>query len=260
MIDGISFQELLENSTVPILADGAMGTSLHGKGLGFDTCFDQLNITNKEIIQEIHQAYIQAGSQVIFTNTFGANKCKLAEYGLGDNVTEINSAGVKLAQQVVKASGMEVFIAGDIGPLGVRITPYGRVNHKRAKEVFSEQIVSLCETGVDGLVLETFDDANEIAIAVETAREICQLPIIASVTFTRDDRTVLGDSPDQVAYKLLESGADLIGANCSGGPAQLYRVIKVMMRASPEAKYIVKPNAGWPEQIGGRIMYSADSD
>ncbi len=254
------FSALLDNATQPILADGAMGTLLHARGIGFGQSFDALNLSNPALVAEVHRAYIEAGSQIVYANTFSANRYKLAEHGLAGQVAEINRAGVELAQRVVAASFKEVLVAGDVGPLGVRLAPYGRVQLEDARAAFTEQIEALCEAGIDLLVIETFGDLYEIREAVQAARQFCDLPIVASVTFTRDDRTILGDTPAKVAQTLQTAGADVIGANCSGGPAQLFRILGQMKQAVPEARLLVKPNAGWPEQIGGRVMYSAQPD
>ena len=190
---------LLERlSTETILADGAMGTMLHAHGVGFEQCFDELNLTHPSTVAEIHRAYIEAGAQLIITNTFGANRFKLAKHGLEDHVAIINKASVDLAKRVVAASFREVLVAGDVGPLGVRIAPFGRVQPEQARAAFAEQITALAEAGVDLIVLETFSDIYEIKEAIQAARAVrashgLDLPIVASVTFTRDDRTVLGD-------------------------------------------------------------------
>ena len=252
--------EQLSNET--ILADGAMGTMLHAHGVGFEKCFDELNLTRPTAVAEIHRAYIEAGAQLIITNTFGANRFKLAKHGLADHVIPINKASVDLAKRVVSASFKEVLVAGDVGPLGVRIAPFGRVQPEQARAAFAEQIQALAEAGADLIVMETFSDLYEIREAIKAAKESCDLPIVASVTFTRDDRTVLGDDPAKVARMLREAEVDVIGVNCSGGPAQLLRILKQMVQAVPDhsAKFWVKPNAGWPEQVGGRIMYPADAE
>ena len=252
------FLDLLTSQT--ILADGAMGTMLHARGVGFDKCFDELNMTNPSAVAEIHRAYIEAGAQLIITNTFGANRFKLTKHGLQEDVVEINKAGVDLAKRVVSASFKEVLVAGDVGPLGVRIAPFGRVQPEQAREAFAEQIRALAEAGVDLIVIETFSDLYEIREAIKAAKSTCELPVVASVTFTRDDRTLLGDEPMKVARTLRDTGADVIGVNCSGGPAQLLRLLKQMKQAVPDGRFWVKPNAGWPEQVGGRIMYPADAD
>ncbi|MBK9928160.1 MAG: bifunctional homocysteine S-methyltransferase/methylenetetrahydrofolate reductase [Anaerolineales bacterium] len=254
------FLELLSSQT--LLADGAMGTMLHARGVGFDKCFDELNITNPSAVAEIHRTYIEAGAQLVITNTFGANRFKLTKHGLQEDVKEINHKGVELAKRVIAASFKDVLIAGDVGPLGVRIAPYGRVQLEEAREAFAEQIQALADAGADLILIETFSDLYEIREAIKATRNVCDLPVVASVTFTRDDRTLLGDNPAKVARTLHETGADMIGVNCSGGPAQLLRILKQMKQAVPDrsAKFWVKPNAGWPEQVGGRIMYPADAD
>lgn len=259
---------LLERlSTETILADGAMGTMLHAHGIGFEKCFDELNLTQPSAVAEIHRAYIEAGAQLIITNTFGANRFKLAKHGLEDHVVQINRASVDLAKRVVAASFKDVLVAGDVGPLGVRIAPFGRVQPEQARAAFAEQIKALAEAGADLIVIETFSDLYEIREAIRAAQDVAAshaspLPIVASVTFTRDDRTVLGDDPTKVARMLKEAGVDVIGVNCSGGPAQLLRILKHMVQGVPDrsVKFWVKPNAGWPEQVGGRIMYPADAE
>ncbi|HEY5902414.1 MAG TPA: homocysteine S-methyltransferase family protein, partial [Anaerolineales bacterium] len=252
------FLELIKESA--LLADGAMGTMLHARGVGFNECFDELNLTKPAVVAEIHREYIEAGAQLIITNTFGANRFKLEKHGLEDRTSAINKAGVELARRAVAATFKDVLVAGDVGPLGVRIAPFGRVRPEAAREAFAEQISALCEAGADLIVVETMSDLYEIREAIKAAREVGSLPVVATVTFTRDDRTLLGDDPAKVARSLSEAGADVIGVNCSGGPAQLLRILRQMRAAVPDRLFWVKPNAGWPEQVGGRIMYPADPD
>lgn len=241
----------------PLLFDGAMGTMIHARGVGFDQCFDELNLTNPALIADIHRAYIGAGAEVVLTNTFGANRYRLVRHGLEHRVAEINRAGVDLARRVILASFKNLYLAGDVGPLGVRLVPFGRVQLEQARDAFREQIAALVESGVDVLLLETFSDLYEIIEGIKAAREVCDVPIIASMTFTRDDRTLLGNPPAEVAQILHKAGADVIGINCSGGPSQMLRILKQAHDAVPEARFFVKPNAGLPEQVGGRIMYPA---
>jgi methionine synthase I (cobalamin-dependent)/5,10-methylenetetrahydrofolate reductase len=244
--------------SLPLLSDGAMGTILHQRGVNFDVCFDSLNLTDPAIVGEIHREYIEAGSQVIQTNTFGANRYKLARHGLEDKVREINTAGVELARRVVMGSFKDVLIAGDVGPLGVRLAPFGRVKPEEASYAFSEQIKALLDARVDLILIETMTDLYEIIEAIKTTRKLdADIPIVASMTYTRDDRTLLGDTPSSVAKAIFAAGADLIGVNCSGGPEQILRILKQMRNAVPEGRFSVMPNAGWPEQVGGRIMYPA---
>ncbi len=254
------FIALLESSDQPILGDGAMGTMLNALGVGFDQCFDALNLKNPSLVAQVHREYIEAGAQIIQTNTFGANRYKLTEHNLGDKVEQINQAGVELAKEAVRKSNKDILVAGDVGPLGVRLAPFGRVQAEDARQVFAEQIKSLCQAGADLLIFETMTDVREMQEAIKAARQVCDLPVIASMTFTRDDRTVLGDSPVSVAETLHQAGADVIGVNCSGGPAQIWRILRQMREAVPDARLSAMPNAGWPERVGGRIMYPAGPD
>jgi homocysteine S-methyltransferase len=259
------FLTRLQESTRPLVADGAMGTMLHSQNIGFDRCFDELNLSQPALVGEVHCQYIQAGAELIKTNTFGANSFKLARHGLEGKAAEINRAGVELARRAVIEScptGREVLILGDVGPLGVHLAPFGRVQADQARLVFLDQMRSLVEAGVDAILIETMSDLNEVCEALAAARQL-DVPVIASMTFTRDDRTLLGDDPRQVALSLAQAGVDCIGVNCSGGPAQLLRILHQMAGALPQDKkapFSVMPNAGWPAQVGERIMYPAGPD
>jgi methionine synthase I (cobalamin-dependent)/5,10-methylenetetrahydrofolate reductase len=259
-MEKLSFADLLTGSR-PILSDGAMGTILNQRGVRFDACFDALNLTNPGLVAEVHHAYIDAGAQIIQSNTFGANRYKLARHGLENRTADINAAGVELAHRIVLASFKPVLVAGDVGPLGVRLAPFGRVQPEEARAAFREQITALAAAGVDLLIIETMTDLFEVNEAIQAAREVSpELKILASMTFTRDDRTLLGDDPAKVATRMHEFGADLIGINCSGGPNQLLRILKQMHLALPDGQFSVMPNAGWPEQVGGRIKYPAEPE
>ena len=258
------FLDLLNASNAPLVGDGAMGTMLNALGVDFDRCFDALNVSEPLLVEDVHQQYVISGSDVIQTNTFGANRFKLAVFALEDQVVNINRSGVALARRVVQGSTRDVLIAGDVGPLGVRLAPYGRIRRETARQAFVEQVEALSEAGVDLLILETFSDLQEILEALSAARQVCDLPLIASMTFTRDDRTLLGDAPERVAKSLVHAGADVIGVNCSGGPSQVLRLLQQMRQAIPlkqegePVHFSVMPNAGWPEQVGGRIMFPAN--
>lgn len=242
----------------PVLSDGAMGTMLHKRGVSFSGCFDQLNLTQPEVVASIHREYIMAGSQMIQTNTFGANRYKLAQHGLVHELEKINTAGVELTRQAISASGKDTLIAGDVGPLGVRLAPFGRVQLEDARAAYAEQVAILVHAGVDLILIETMTDLYEVIEAVKASRQVApHLPVIASMTFTRDNRTLLGDSPAKVARSIHAAGADVVGINCSGGPNQLLNILSQMKEALPETYYSIMPNAGWPEQVEGRIMYPA---
>ncbi|MCZ2096551.1 MAG: bifunctional homocysteine S-methyltransferase/methylenetetrahydrofolate reductase [Anaerolineae bacterium] len=257
----IPFRERLEQGV--LLLDGAMGTMLHAhENLPIDTCFDLLNLTDPGAVARIHQLYLQAGAEVLETNTFSANVLKLAACDLQDRCAEINRAGVELARRVVDAAFRDnVYVAGSVGPLGRRLAPFGRVTPEEALDAFLVQTRALIEAGADLLLFETFTDLHEIALGIQAARSVRgDMPIAAQMTFNRDDRTALGDTPAQVARALADLHVDIIGVNCSGGPAQLLRILQIMHRAAPEARLSVVPNAGWPEMVGGRVMYPATPD
>ncbi|MCB0163743.1 MAG: bifunctional homocysteine S-methyltransferase/methylenetetrahydrofolate reductase [Anaerolineae bacterium] len=250
---------LAELDNRPLLCDGAMGTTIYAKGIPFERCFDELNISRPALIGEIHRDYIQAGANVIQTNTFGANRIKLAEHGLADVVGEINRAGVSLARRVVEASFKEVFIAGTVGSLGQRLAPLGRLSPTKAYEAFTEQITALIEAGVDLLMFDTFADLNELEQGVLAARSIsADIPIVAQVTFTEDGRTPLGVTPQKVAAQIAQFPVDVIGMNCSIGPSGVLRAIRQLGDLLPPGTRLsAQPNAGWPERVGGRIIYPA---
>jgi methionine synthase I (cobalamin-dependent) len=200
------FLALLESGR-PVLSDGAIGTVLHTRGISFDECFDELNLTKPGLVAEIHREYIEAGSQMIQTNTFGANRFKLARHGLEDQVEAINTAGVELARRVVWAAYKPVLIAGDVGPLGVRLAPFGRVKPEQAREAFSEQIGALVRANVDVLIIETMSDVVEINEAIQAAKAIApNIPVLASMTFTRDDRTLLGRAAPDFTHTETNAG------------------------------------------------------
>lgn len=256
----LSFRERLQQAQ-PILGDGAMGTLLHQHGVPITTCFDELNLTHPEQVERIHKDYLEAGSELIETNTFGANRYKLSKHGLEDKVAEINRAAVQLAKRVIADSGRDAYLAGSVGPLGVRLKPFGRVKAEEARAAFGEQIKALAEAGVDVILMETFSDQMELLEALAAAREVApDLPVICHMTFGQDDRTLLGDLPTQVARQLSEAGADVIGVNCGGGPQQLSRILQAMHQAVPAATLSAMPNAGFPESVGERMMYPATEE
>jgi methionine synthase / methylenetetrahydrofolate reductase(NADPH) len=248
----------------PLLADGAVGTVLHSRGIPIDRCFDAINVDNPALVAEVHRAYIDAGADLIETNSFGANRFKLAEHGLERQVTAVNAAAVSVARRVILGSFKPLLLAGSVGPLGVRLAPLGRVKQSQAEAAFAEQIGALLApgSGVDGvdlLMIETMSDLQEVAVAVAAARKLApEIPIVAQMTFTRDDRTLLGDSPAAVAARLAQLDVDVIGVNCSGGPVQVLRLIATMREVAGDRLLAASPNAGWPQQLeGGRVMHPA---
>jgi len=257
------FKERLEKG--PLLMDGAFGTVLHGRGIPIDQSFDAVNINQPALVAEIHRGYIDAGSELIETNSFGANRYKLGENGLQSKVEEINKAAVAVARRVIAGSFKDILLAGSVGPLGVRLAPLGRVSPEEAQEAFSEQIHALITAepqGVDLIIIETMSDVKEIEAAVAATRAIsADIPIIVEMTFTRDDKTMLGYPPEAVATTLAALDVDAVGINCSGGPAQVLRLISIVREVAPDIPVSASPNAGWPEQMqGGRVMYPATPD
>ncbi|MGH2538608.1 MAG: bifunctional homocysteine S-methyltransferase/methylenetetrahydrofolate reductase [Candidatus Promineifilaceae bacterium] len=266
-MDRRSFRHRLQQG--PLLLDGAMGTVLHSRGIPIDDCFDAINRSNPGLVADIHRAYIDAGSDIIETNSFGANRFKLAQHGLEDEVAAINQAAVALARRTIAGAFKPVLLAGSVGPLGVHLAPLGRVKPAEAHAAVAEQVQALAcpppgsaEGGVDLLVLETIPDIKELEVAVAAAREVApDLPIIAMMTFTRDDRTVLGDTPAVVAERLKQMDVDAAGVNCSGGPVQILRLIAGLRELLPSLPLAAAPNAGWPQQLdGGRLHYPATAD
>ena len=244
----------------PLLFDGAMGTMLHQAGVSLEACFDALNTTEPQRVLAIHRAYLRAGAQVLETNTFGANSYKLGTLGRQGAVSELNRAGVALARRAIELERRPAWVVGSVGPLGVRLAPYGRVPAAQARRAYQEQIGALLGAGVDGILIETQVDLQEALLALEAARLAGAPLVMASMTFTADDRTLLGDTPETVARQLAAAGAHVVGANCSGGPAQLLRILERMRRAAPQARLFAQPNAGWPAQHQGRILYPANAD
>lgn len=262
----ISLRERLTQAS-PLLADGGMGTLLHQRGTAINHCFDSLNLTMPDLVVNIHQEYITAGAQLIETNTFGANRMKLEEYGLANHVVEINKTAVANVQEAIKRANHpeQVYIAGAVGPLGGNTRSYGRLSLNEIKSIFDEQIRALISAGVDAIVLETFTDHSEINAAIEVTQAIRNelnrdVVIIAQMTFAQDNRTPLGHHPARVAHDLYLSGADVIGVNCGTGPSQISNVLQQMHTAIPNARFSAMPNAGFPEALGGRVMYSAKAD
>jgi homocysteine S-methyltransferase len=246
----------------PILCDGAMGTQIHARGISFEHCFDELNLSQPDVILDVHRAYVEAGAEIIETNTFGANRFRLIEHELENRIVEINQSGVRLARKAADESRRKIYVAGSIGPVGVRLAPLGRVSANEALDAFKEQVAALVAEGVDVLIFETFSDLGEITQAIKAAKEVApHVPVIAQMTFTEDRCTPLGDAADQVAQTLIELGVNVIGANCSVGPARLLPVIQTLARhaqASERAPLVsIQPNAGWPQRMGPRLVYPA---
>jgi len=234
-----------------LVCDGAMGTMLYARGVFVNRSFDELNLTQPDLVAEIHKAYVQAGADVLETNTFGANRVKLAAFGLGDQVRAINIQGAKIARHAARD---HAYVAGAIGPLGIRVEPWGRTGVDEAEEHFREQARALVDGGVDLFVLETFRDVNEIGAAIRAVRSVCDLPIVAQMTTEDDGNTLDGVAPEAFVPELERRGADIVGVNCSVGPAAMLETLERIAHVA-HVKLSAQPNAGRPREIEGRNIY-----
>ncbi len=243
------FRQKLERRI--IVCDGAMGTMLYSKGISFNRCFDELNLTMPTQVKEIHLGYVKAGADVIETNTFGANRFRLQKFDLGDKVQEINLAGARLAREV---AGDDLYVAGSVGPLGLRLEPLGPTSLEEARQVFRQQIEALVEGGVDLIIVETMVDLNEAQQALLAAREAGPLPVVAQMTVQDDGSTPTGTLPEDFTRQLDSWGADLIGLNCSIGPAAVLETLERMAKVTAR-KLSAQPNAGLPRTVDGRNIY-----
>ena len=239
-----------------LVCDGAMGTLLYAKGVFINRCFDGLNLTQPALVGDVHAEYVKAGADVVETNTFGANRIKLASFGLGDKVQAINAEGAKIAREACRG---RAYVAGAIGPLGIRIEPWGKVGVDEAQEYFREQAEALAAAGVDLFIIETFRDLNEVRAAVAAVRSVCALPIVAQMTTEEDGSSLDGTPPEEFAPALDATGADVVGLNCSVGPAPLLESIERMASVT-RARLSVQPNAGRPRDIEGRTIYLSSPD
>ncbi|MGA9058059.1 MAG: bifunctional homocysteine S-methyltransferase/methylenetetrahydrofolate reductase [Terriglobia bacterium] len=243
------FLEKIENR--PMVCDGAMGTMLYSKGISLTRCFDELNLSSPQLVKEVHLAYVKAGAEILETNTFGATRPRLEKHHQGEKVREINLAGARLAREV---AGEDLYVAGSVGPLGIRLEPLGATSLKEAREAFREQIAALAEGGADLLIVETMSDPNEAHQALLAARDVCSLPVVVQMTVQDDGSTSIGALPEDFARKLDEWGADIIGLNCSVGPAAILEALEIMAAVTGK-KLSAQPNAGMPRTVEGRNIY-----
>jgi len=238
------------------LFDGAMGTMLYSKGVFINKCYDELNLQNPDMVLDVHRAYIKAGAEIIETNTYGANRGKLRAFGLEDQLRLINLRAAELAR---KAADDSVFVAGAIGPLGIRIEPYGPTSLDEARAIFREQASALAEGEVDLFVIETISNLTEMEQAILAIKEICSLPIVAQMTIGNDRRTIYGDTPQIIGQRLELAGADVIGFNCSVGPDIMLDAVEELASATGR-KISCQPNAGQPRDVYGRQIYMASPE
>ena len=250
----LPFREALDQRV--LVCDGAMGTMLYAKGIFLNRSFDELNVTQPDLVAEVHQAYVRAGADVIETNTFGANRVKLAAFGLAERTHAINVAGARIARHAARD---QVFVAGAIGPLGIRVEPWGKTGVDEAEDIFRQQARALVEGGVDLFILETFRDVNEMGAAIRAVRSIGDLPVVAQMTTEEDGNSLDGVAPETFVPELEARGADLVGLNCSVGPAAMLETIERMSRVA-HVRLSAQPNAGRPREIEGRNIYLCSPD
>lgn len=238
-----------------LVADGAMGTMLYNRGVPFDQPFELVNLTQRDLVVNVHVEYIRAGAELVETNTFGGNRIKLGAKGLADRVRELNRAGAKLAKEARDVAGLPVFVAGSVGPLGKPLKPFGILSPEEAYDAFQEQVEALVEGGVDLILLETFSDLEELKLAVRAAREATDLPVVAQMTFDEEGRTLRGHTPAEVVRDLEPLGVAAVGANCSVGPLPMVDVVSAMVQVA-SVPVTAMPNAGYPARVEGRYVYS----
>ena len=253
-VDRTAFRRIIEEG--PLVADGGFGTSLIALGTSVDACLEASNERDPVRVEGVHRTFVDAGARLILTNSFGANRFRLERHGLADRVEELCTAAVALA----RGAGAEI-VGGSLGPLGVRLAPYGRVREPDAADAYAEQARALVAAGADLLVLETQSDLREIEVAAAAIRDLTgDVPLVVSATFTRDDRTLLGSTPTDVARSLTSLEVDAIGVNCGEGPAQALRIARLMRDSAPDVPMLASPNAGGPAEVGGRLVYPATPD
>ncbi len=238
-----------------------MGTLLFERGIPYERCFDELNLSDPSIVEGIHRDYLSSGAELVETNTFGANAVRLARHGLSDRARLIARQGVKVARSAREIVGSTGFVGGSMGPLGRHLAPFGPVQVAEAEAAFRAQAEGLLEGGVDVFVLETFQDLNEILVAMRMVREVTtDLPILAMMTFGQDGRTRYGHTPQLVARALRQAGADVVGVNCGGGPQPALEVREDLVGAAEGMPVAVMPNAGLPQFVEGRYVYLSSPD
>ena len=243
----------------PILADGAMGTMLFAAGLQFGDPPEAWNVSSPEVVRRIHRGYLEAGSRIVMTNTFGGNRLRLRLHNLHDRVAELNRTAAILLRAEVDAAGGTALVAGDIGPTGEIMAPLGTLSEEEATDVFAEQAAALVAGGVDVVWIETMSHLTEIKAAIQGVRRVSAgIPIIATMTFDTRGHTMMGVSPEQAVQALSSWGADAIGGNCGNGPDELLPVIERMHAIAPDVTLVAKSNAGMPELVDLRAVYRAD--
>lgn len=263
----MEFTEALQNYR-PLLADGATGTMLQSWGLPVGEPPERWTLDNPEAVRELARRYAEAGSNIVYTNTFGCNRIRLRRFGLDNKVAELNRLAVLLAREgIANASPRHPitlsprhFVVGSIGPTGELLEPYGELEPEAAKDAFAEQAAALSEAGVDAIVCETFTDLTEALICLKAVHSVTKAPVMVSMSFEENDRTMMGVTPEEAIQSLSDAGAVVVGANCSIGPEVVERAMRAMRAARSDALLLAKPNAGKPQLVGGKAVYPVTPD
>jgi homocysteine S-methyltransferase len=250
-----TLRDLLADGRVHVV-DGAMGTMLYGRGVFLNVCYDELNLKQPDLVRDIHREYVRAGAELLETNTFGANPLKLTTYGLSADTERINAAAATLA---LDAAGARAAVLGAIGPLGVRVEPFGELSLDEARAMYERQARGLLDGGVSGFILETFSDVAELGAAVRAIRDLSELPIIAQMTVGTDGKTHYGTDPLVFGPELAAMGVDVIGVNCSVGPHGVLEAVEKLSRVV-KLPITAQPNAGLPREVGDRKIYMASPE
>jgi methionine synthase I (cobalamin-dependent) len=250
----VDLEEFIHSQS-QILLDGAMGTMLFNKGLTSGSSPDEWNLSHPEEVRSVHRMYIEAGSQIILTNTFGSNRLRLTQHHLESKTCSINKAAAENALEEAAAGHRKVYVAGSMGPTGSLLKPYGPLEPAQVSDAYAEQAEALRDGGVDLLWIETISDLNEITLAIEGAQSAADLPICATMTFEKNGRTVMGVKPEQALEKIIIFEPIALGANCGTGPEEIEAVIEKMHQTNPDIPLIAKANAGIPQLIGSQIAY-----
>jgi homocysteine S-methyltransferase len=251
----MTLRDLLDDGRVHVV-DGAMGTMLYARGVFLNVCYDELNLRQPDLIRDIHRDYVRAGAELIETNTFGANPFKLAGCGLGGETEFINCTAATLAREAV---GNRALVLGAIGPLGVRVEPFGELGLDEAHDAFARQVKGLLDGGVDGFILETFSDVSEIGAAIRAVRSLSDLPVIAQMTIGTDGQTHYGTNPATFGPELVALGADSVGVNCSVGPHGVLEAVE-QLASVISLPISAQPNAGLPREVADRKIYMASPE
>ena len=255
-----SINELLVKNGY-VVTDGAMGTVLFAAGLEQGDPPELWNLKHPERVAQVHQAYIDAGSRIILTNTFGGNRLRLALHNAAEQVPAANKAAAQILRGITDQSGLDILVAGDIGPTGEVLAPYGEMAFQDAKQAFKEQAAALIEGGVDLIWIETMSDLEEVRAAFEAAREVSEeVPIVTTMTFDTHGRTMMGVTPEKAFETLSGFGAAALGGNCGNGPEEIIEVVTKMHAINPDTILVAKANAGIPELVAGKAVYRASPE